>query len=189
MTRYLAANGSAEDVAAWLRLRGEIFADLPGQSAPDPAGWQRVFFRAQALMERFVVGRFGHDGLAGWTNAIAQVYRLVEPDFGGGAADPIRRFARQAELYASEYAVTQAEPEQATIEISHCAIWDYRERARARGVVLTLKSPCEFCTLATSANLEAKGYRSTFELLNHPSGPGCRWQATKPSGQESSCAG
>src|SRR5882757_8371668 len=58
LTRYLAAHGSAADVAAWIRLRGDIFADLPADRGPhadpDVAGWQRVFFRAQALMERFV---------------------------------------------------------------------------------------------------------------------------------------
>jgi hypothetical protein len=177
LTRYLAAHGSAADMAAWIRVRGEIFADLPANSA-DVAGWQRVFFRAQALMERFVVGRFGHGELGAWTAAIARVYRLVEPDRGGGAADPLRRLARQAQLYGSEFEELQGAPDHAVLEIRHCAIWDYREKARRRGVTLTLKSPCEYCTLATSANIAAKGYRPAFELLDNPDGPGCRWSST-----------
>lgn len=188
LTRYLAsqagtdAGGADERLADWIALQAEIFADLPDPVTGAATAWQRVFFRGQALMERFLVSRFGEDVLADWARANAQVHRLVEPDHGRGAADPIHRIARQAELYGSDYEVEPAAgpTDHAELTITHCAIWDYREQARRSGVRLTLASPCTYCTEALSANIRAKGYRPEHRLRTGPTGHGCHWEATAP---------
>ena len=178
MTRLLAGHATDALIAGWLRTRSELFADLPADTDGDVAGWQAIFFRAQALMERFLVRHLGHDALRDWAGRNAEVYALVEGDPGGGALDPITRLAKQAELYGSRYAIVEDGPHEAAIAIEHCAIWDYRERARARGVQLTLASPCEYCTKATTANIRAQGCVPAHELTDGPDGPGCRWRAT-----------
>ncbi len=178
MTRLLAGHATEEVIAGWIRTRSEIFAGLPDRTDGDVAGWQAVFFRAQALMERFLIAHLGHDALRDWAGANAEVYALVEGDPGGGALDPITRLAKQAELYGSRYAIVEDGAGEAAIAIEHCAIWDYRERARARGVQLTLASPCEYCTKATTANIRAQGCAARHELTDGPDGPGCRWRAT-----------
>ncbi|MEV0597824.1 hypothetical protein AB0I82_00775 [Streptomyces sp. NPDC050315] len=177
LTRYLTEQHGGRDLADWITVRGELFSGLPGPGEEDPERWQRVFFRAQALMERFLVSRYGHASLQAWAAANAQVHRYVEPDRGQGALGPVLRIARQAELYASRYRVVRTDADRAAVEIGHCAIWDYRERARSRGVTLTLKSPCEYCTHATAANIAAKGYVPRHELTEGPDGHGCRWEA------------
>lgn len=175
MTRYLTETHGGQDIDGWIAVRSEIFRDLPTGAAPQE--WQRVFFRAQALMERFLVSRHGHGELAAWARAGAEVHRRVEPEHGRGALDPVLRIARQAELYGSRYRVSDDGPEHAAVEIGHCAIWDYRERARARGVTLTLASPCEYCVHATGANIAAKGYTPRHRLTEGPDGHGCVWEA------------
>ncbi|MFD7495185.1 hypothetical protein ACFV8T_22640 [Streptomyces sp. NPDC059832] len=178
LTRYLTETRGGQDIDDWIAVRSEIFADLPGRGAEaDADDWQRVFFRAQALMERFLVSRYGHGELAAWARAGAEVHRYVEAGHGRGALDPILRVARQAELYGSRYRVVEDGAERAVLEISHCAIWDYREQARARGVRLTLASPCEYCVHATGANIAAKGFAAHHELTEGPDGPGCIWEA------------
>ncbi|MFF2043779.1 hypothetical protein ACFVVX_25495 [Kitasatospora sp. NPDC058170] len=182
LTRYLVSRGDELHLTDWFALQSEIFADLPGPGAP-AAEWQRVFFRGQALMERFLVARYGEEVLAAWARSNAEVHREVEPDFGRGAADPIHRIARQAELYGSDYEFDDdAAPsaERAALTITHCAIWDYREQARRSGVRITLASPCTYCTEALSANIRAKGHRPSHRLHNGPTGHGCRWEACAP---------
>lgn len=177
LTRYLTEQRGGRDLADWITVRGQLFSGLPADGDEKPAAWQRVFFRAQALMERFLVSRYGHGELRAWAEANAQVHRHVEPDTGQGALGPVLRVARQAELYGSRYQVGRGGGDRACVAIERCAIWDYRERARRRGVPLTLKSPCEYCTLATAANIAAKGYQPRYELLDGPEGRGCRWEA------------
>ncbi|MEV7289187.1 hypothetical protein AB0O01_32350 [Streptomyces sp. NPDC093252] len=179
LTRLLASRYDAAQLSGWFGLQAEIFADLPDPVTATAADWQRVFFRGQALMERFLVGRYGEESLLAWAGAIAEVHREVEPDHGRGAADPVHRIARQAELYGSEYEFDDgAGPGRAALTITHCAIWDYRERARRSGVRLTLASPCTYCTKALSANIRAKGYEPSHDLRTGPTGHGCRWEAT-----------
>jgi hypothetical protein len=181
MTRLLAAHAHADLIAGWIRTRSEMFSGLPDEVHGDATGWQGIFFRAQALMERFLIAHRGHDALRDWAASNSEVYALVEGERNGGAADPITRLAKQAELYGSRYALSADDPDEATLEIEHCAIWDYRERARARGVQLTLASPCEFCTKATAATIRAHGCEAEHELTDGPDGPGCRWRATTPA--------
>ncbi|WP_405010873.1 hypothetical protein [Kitasatospora sp. NBC_01539] len=183
LTRYLVTRGDELHLTDWFALQSEIFADLPEPTAPS-AAWQRVFFRGQALMERFLVARYGEEVLPAWAASNAEVHRDVEPDHGGGAADPIRRIARQAELYGSDYEFDDDAPpsaEHAALTITHCAIWDYREKARRSGVRITLASPCTYCTEALSANIRAKGHRPAHRLRSGPTGHGCRWEATAPT--------
>ncbi|MEV0008540.1 hypothetical protein [Streptomyces sp. NPDC047973] len=178
LTRYLTETRGGHDIDDWIAVRAEIYEGLPGPSGAAAAEeWQRVFFRAQALMERFLVSRYGHGELAAWARAGGEVHRHVEPDHGRGALDPVLRIARQAELYGSRYEVTEDGADRAALRITHCAIWDYRERARARGVGLTLDSPCEYCVHAMGANVAAKGFRPRHELTEGPEGHGCHWEA------------
>ncbi|WP_326595818.1 hypothetical protein [Streptomyces sp. NBC_01803] len=182
LTRYLVSLGDEVRLTAWFALQAELFADLPAPDAP-PYAWQRIFFRGQALMERFLVDRYGEQVLADWARANAEVHREVETDHGRGAADPIHRIARQAELYGSDYEFDdddQPSAEHAAVTITHCAIWDYREQARRNGVRLTLASPCTYCTEALSANIRAKGFVPAHRLRGGPTGHGCRWEATAP---------
>ncbi|RCV55060.1 hypothetical protein [Marinitenerispora sediminis] len=182
MTDHLVRRHPETAVTEWPHTLSEILAGLPEPGDEDPAAWQRVFFRAQALMEHFLVSRYGLAELQHWARANATVHRRVEPERGGGAADVVTRLAGQAELYGSDYEVTHAGPYRAGITITHCAIWDYRERARARGVPITLESPCQYCTLATSANFTVRGYRAGHRLLDGPDGHGCEWEASAPAG-------
>lgn len=182
LTRFLVSLGDQVKLTTWFALQSELFADLPEPQA-SPQDWQRVFFRGQALMERFLVDHYGETVLADWARANAEVHREVEPDHGRGAADPIHRIARQAELYGSDYEFDDEVPDSpahAALNITHCAIWDYREQARRSGVRLTLASPCTYCTEALSSNIRAKGYHPTHRLRSGPTGHGCRWEATAP---------
>ena len=197
LTRLLAARGGDEvELTDWFNLQAEIFADLPDQLTAPSSEWQRVFFRGQALIERYLVSRYGEEILADWARANAEVHRVVEPDHGRGAADPIHRIARQAELYSSDYewddewddesddtrGAGRDQAGHAALTITHCGIWDYRERARRSGVRLTLESPCTYCTEAMSANIRAKGYRPAHRLSNGPTGHGCHWESTATDG-------
>lgn len=175
MTRFLAERAGQTHVADWLRVRADIFIRLPDPGSADPTAWQRAFFFAQAVMEKFLVARYGEDALADWALANAESYRDVEPDHGGGTADTVGRIGRQAELYASDYEVVRSTPAGSSIVISHCAIWDYRERARRNGVPITLDSPCTYCTKAIAANVRAKGQVATHRLTTSGDSHGCRW--------------
>ncbi|MFE4831296.1 hypothetical protein [Streptomyces sp. NPDC056672] len=192
LTGLLASLGDEVHLTDWFALQAELFADLPDARTAPAAEWQRVFFRGQALMERFLVARYGEAILADWARANAGVHRQVEPDHGRGAGDPVHRIARQAELYGSDYEFDDeftdesdagtgpTSPAHAALTITHCAIWDYREQARRNGVRLTLASPCTYCTEALSANIRAKGYVPAHQLRTGPTGHGCRWEATAP---------
>ncbi|MFD3657734.1 hypothetical protein [Streptomyces sp. NPDC058620] len=180
LTNLLASLDDEIHLTDWFTLQAELFADLPDAATAPASEWQRVFFRGQALMERFLVLRHGEEILAEWALANAEVHRQVEPDRGRGAADPLHRVARQAELYGSDYEFDDSLPDarsRAALTITHCAIWDYREKARRGGVRLTLASPCTYCTGALSANIRAKGYEPAHQLRTGPTGHGCRWES------------
>ena len=185
LTRLVVARGGNDEalLADWFVLQAQLFADLPDARTAPATAWQRIFFRGQALMERFLVARYGEAVLADWGRSNAEVHRRVEPDHGRGAADPIHRIARQAELYASDYELDEdvSGPEHSAVTITHCAIWDYREQARRTGVRLTLASPCTYCTESLSANIRAKGFVPVHQLRTGPTGHGCRWEAAAPA--------
>ncbi len=119
-----------------------IFADLPATDDLRAEAWQAVFFRAQALIEQFIVARPADYRLDDWARATARIYRALEPAGRGDPASAADRLARQAALYGSRFEVQAGADGRAVFHNRHCAIWDYRERARARGVPITLESAC-----------------------------------------------
>jgi hypothetical protein len=170
LTRFFVEEHAPELVDEWIRVKAGIFENLP--SGERESDWQQAFFQAQALMERFLVAHFGHDRMADWATSNAYVYATTTAD-STCAQSVADRFVRQLANYDSETEVT-ADVSAAIISVKRCGIWQYRERARARGVPITLASPCEYCTKATAANFSAKGYASTYELTSEPA-RGCRW--------------
>ncbi|TDZ96037.1 hypothetical protein [Mycobacteroides salmoniphilum] len=170
LTRFFVEENAPGLVDEWIRVKAGIFENLP--SGEHESDWQRAFFQAQALMERFLVAHFGHERMADWARSNAYVYATTTTD-STCAQSVADRFVRQLANYDSETEVT-ADVSAAMISVKRCGIWQYRERARARGVPITLASPCEYCTKATAANFSAKGYASTYELTNEPV-RGCRW--------------
>jgi hypothetical protein len=180
MNRFLVDRSLMKYLSEWMAVRKRIFGGLPVEREDDARAWQSAFFKGQALLEEFITARYGQAAMEEWATANAEIHRLVEPDAGGGATDPITRIARQAHLYSSRYEITEAGREQAELVIDHCSIWDYRERARARGVPITLASPCTYCTKSMSANVRAKGFVPRYELFETDGGHGCRWRANSP---------
>jgi hypothetical protein len=181
MERYLIETYGQEAIATWIPVRALILSQLDASSPAldDVKAWQERFFRTQALLEKYLVEHHGLEDLQRWTDAIGQVFRQVEPDRGGGAADVAIRFAKQAHLYGSQYEITRLGRNHAEVRLDHCAIWDYREQARRRGVQLTLSSPCIYCTKATLSNMAAKGFAAEFELMERGDEHGCRWTITR----------
>ncbi|MEQ1975948.1 hypothetical protein [Xenorhabdus sp. SGI240] len=126
-------------------------------------------------MEKFVVSHFGHDDIELWANFNATIHMVVEIPRLPGPLGPLERLRQQLELYQSEMKFLQIDQNKATLNIIRCGIWKYRELARSKGVVITLKSPCEYCTIATNANITAKGYKADFELIDANGVRGCSW--------------
>ena len=178
MERYLLETYGLKEMARWLPVRAAILQDLAQENAAkeDVQSWKERFFRAQARLEKYVADHHGLDDLEHWTAATGQIFKLTEPDRGGGAGDFARRLAKQAHLYRSDYAIEHADRDYARVVLHRCAIWDYREQARQRGVTLTLKSPCQYCTKATVANAGSKGYSATFQLNADDATHGCIWE-------------
>ena len=185
MERYLLETYGLDEMSRWMPVRAAILKDLAGEveTAEDIQTWKERFFRAQARLEKYVADHHGLEDLDRWTAATGQVFKLTEPDRGGGAADFARRLARQAHLYRSDYEIEHAENDYARVVLHRCAIWEYREQARQRGVTLTLQSPCQYCTKATVANAGSKGYAATFELRNGGANHGCIWEIKNENGR------
>ncbi|MFF0452908.1 hypothetical protein [Nocardia africana] len=175
LTRFFIQNSDDQLLDEWLKVKAEIFAGIPAIASADEGSWQQVFFRGQALMERFLVGHYGHERMADWALANAEVYAATTAGHEFGAAAVAGRFRRQLDNYQSDTHLTLGDSDTAQVTIARCGIWEYRERARARGVPITLASPCEYCTKATTANFAAKGYRSRYTLVDDDTRRGCRW--------------
>jgi hypothetical protein len=178
MERYLVEIYGHDEIARWLPVKAEILKDLdvPFPEADELRSWKERFFKTQATLEKYVVEHHGLKDLELWAVAIAQIFKFTEPNRGGGASDMALRFARQAHCYRSAYELEQLGQDFAKVTLQHCAIWDYREQARLRGVPLTLKSPCTYCTKATAANAHAKGFTATYELHEDGNEHGCTWE-------------
>ncbi|MDI7138613.1 hypothetical protein QMO42_29820, partial [Pseudomonas aeruginosa] len=73
-----------EDLGDWVATSARIFADLPATDDLRAEAWQAVFFRAQALIEQFIVARPADYRLDDWARATARIYRALEPAGGGG---------------------------------------------------------------------------------------------------------
>ncbi|MCT7340888.1 hypothetical protein N5K55_09145 [Pseudomonas aeruginosa] len=92
----------------------------------------------------------------------------------GRSASAADRLARQAALYGSRFEVQAEADGRAVFHNRHCAIWDYRERARARGVPITLESACTYCTKLLSAFVAASDCRADWRLYEEPQAPRLR---------------
>jgi hypothetical protein len=174
LTRFFVQNSDEGLLDEWLQVKSDIFAGIPASADSDESDWQRAFFRGQALMERFLVTNYGHERMSDWATANAAVYATTT-SHASDAAAVADRFRRQLDNYRSDTDVALGPSDSARITISRCGIWEYREAARARGVPITLDSPCEYCTKATTANFAAKGYRSGYILIDDGTRRGCRW--------------
>lgn len=139
--------------------------------------WKQRFFEAQAGAEKFLVETYGYEAIEEWIQHNAEIFKHIQDDGGDGASNLVLRLAKQAECYQSNYNIDNMSQESAMFTIFHCGIWDYRERARQRGVKLTFDSPCtRYCTKLTSAMINSKGYKSIHELTEFGPHHGCRWQ-------------
>ncbi|MBG7109789.1 hypothetical protein ACXR8V_23210 [Pseudomonas aeruginosa] len=181
MSAYLAERHRREDLGDWVATSARIFANLPATDDLRAEAWQAVFFRAQALIEQFIVARPADYRLDDWARATARIYRALEPAGRGDPASAADRLARQAALYGSRFEVQAEAGGRAVFHNRHCAIWDYRERARARGVPITLESACTYCTKLLSAFVAASDCHADWRLYEEPQGHGCVWTITADS--------
>jgi hypothetical protein len=178
MERYLIEKYGSQEISRWLPVKAEILKQVDGVNLPDEAvqGWKECFFKTQARLERYVAENHGLEDLDPWTAAIGEVFKYTEPDRGDRANGFALRLARQAYLYRSQCSVEHPTGGHARVVLQHCSIWDYREEARARGVTLSLTSPCTYCTRATVANAKAKGLTASYALQSSEAGHGCTWE-------------
>lgn len=184
LTAYVAARGDAEALEALLPIKAAFLRALPADDF-NPSAWQRAFFTAQAAMERFVVRRFGHQGVAEFARHVGKIYGKVSYSGQGGAGEIMERIERQAASYRSEVELGPVSDTHGVLEIQHCAIWDYRERARDSGMELVLDSPCQYCTHLLSSMIASARLRACHSLRSAPDDPGCRWEAKEAGdGQE-----
>ncbi|MCU1785257.1 hypothetical protein NTD80_21155 [Pseudomonas sp. 13B_2.1_Bac1] len=180
MNAYLIAQHRVQDLADWVDVTSRIFHDLPPPESTDSAAWQAVFFRTQALIEQFIVQRKHLYDLDLWALATGQVYRALEPDGQGVPDVAAERLGRQAALYDTRFKI-HSTADGSRFQVQHCGIWDYRERARARGVPITLKSACTYCTKLLSSLVQAKGCTARWELFADDQHHGCEWIITTDS--------
>jgi hypothetical protein len=103
-----------------------------------------VYFRTQAAIEKYL----GTDGLPAWTDQVASINSAAMlkrvPDPAERARDLLTGLATMLAVYGSDTVRTD-EPRTTTLAVRRCGIYDYRERAQAQGVELTLRRPCEYC--------------------------------------------
>ncbi|MCO3439768.1 hypothetical protein FA179_10445 [Pseudomonas aeruginosa] len=151
----------------------------------DPAAqatlWRQRVFEVHAAMSAYVAARPADYRLDDWARATARIYRALEPAGRGDPASAADRLARQAALYGSRFEVQAEADGRAVFHNRHCAIWDYRERARARGVPITLESACTYCTKLLSAFVAASDCRADWRLYEEPQGHGGVWTITADS--------
>ncbi|MEU4805763.1 hypothetical protein [Actinosynnema sp. NPDC023587] len=176
LTRFIVDGRAGAQLNGLLETKRAIFAEIP--DGHDEDEWKTAFFRAQALMEKFVVTHFGLDHLSSWAAMNSSVYAAVDAEPKHDATVPLQRLKNQAGLYRSAAQWVEQESGRAVLRIGHCAIWDYRELARRRGVELTLDAPCEYCVPATTAMITNKGLNADYELTEDETGHGCVWTAS-----------
>jgi hypothetical protein len=134
-----------------------------------------VYFRTQAAIEKYM----GRANLPQWTEHVAAInanaMRERVPDRPGQARDLLAGLAAMLDVYGSDKTMTE-EPGAVRLDVHRCGIYDYRERARAQGVELTLEKPCEFCVdlhYRTAAQLGLTVHNELGERS-------CRWVSHVP---------
>ncbi|MEV0334368.1 hypothetical protein [Nocardia sp. NPDC050717] len=180
LTKFVVDSQGGKHLDRLIEVKHEIYGAIPQSGPAAESEWKSAFFRAQAAMERFVVRNFGHEKLGAWAETNGTIYGAIDDEGRNDAVTPLRRLESQAALYGSKMRWLSASAADATLEIAHCAIWDYREQARARGVTITLEAPCEYCVPATTSLINAKGLRAECTLSEQPGGArGCIWNASR----------
>jgi DHA1 family inner membrane transport protein len=149
----------------------------------DLQSWKAFFFRIQAALEKYLVDFHGLDDMGRWTAEVGEVFATIESADPGTVSGPALRLARIAQCYGSSYEIGSLGPSQASLEISSCAIWRYREQAREAGVQLTLDRPCTFCTEAVVEIARANGVVASFDLFKKGDNHGCAWSFARPGDQ------
>lgn len=177
LTKFVVESHGGRHLDRLLEVKREVYANLPSDISE--YDWKAAFFGAQAVMEKFVVGSFGHESLRSWARSNGSIYGAIDHSPKNDATRPLQRLESQALLYGSEVRWKHATTEHSVLEITHCAIWDYREQARRRGVKITLQSPCEYCVSATTSLINNKGLKATCSLVEDDSNKGCVWDATR----------
>ncbi|PXA77077.1 hypothetical protein DCC24_05655 [Auritidibacter sp. NML100628] len=178
LTRFVVDERAGAHLEELLTVKQAIFDGLPDDDSEE-AAWKAAFFHAQALMEAFVVNTFGYAELSRWAASNSAVYASVDASPKHSAFVPLERLNDQAALYDSDTTWIEHDEERAELNIRHCAIWDYREKARQRGVTLTLDAPCEYCVPATTAMITNKGLNASHELTSDEGGHGCVWTSSR----------
>lgn len=111
--------------------------------------WKQRFFEAQASCEQYVTETFGPEGIQSWVERNAQITATLleaqEPRAAHRLLHFVSRLSKQLWCYESELQVDFQEGRFVLIN-TRCGILTYRRQAHKNGVVLTFKSPCEYCT-------------------------------------------
>ena len=170
LVQFLIARGDVDLLTQWLAIQSEIDSDVDTiRTEADNSEARKLFFRSQALMEKFVVERISYESMAAWVAHSADVHHRLSP-----MDDPVvgfpERVQQQLHLYDSHQRGGTG-----FVDVLHCGIWRYREERRAAGVPITLKAPCEFCTKSISANARAHGLEPEYVLHTERPQPGCEW--------------
>ncbi len=180
LTKFVVDSHGGRHLDRLIEVKREIYGSIPQKAQQAGVEWKSAFFRAQAVMEQFVVRWFGYEQLGAWATVNGTIYGAIDDEGRKGAATPLLRLERQAALYGSKVSWLSDSASDAALEIAHCAIWDYREQARKRGVMITLEAPCEYCVPATTSLINAKGLRAECTLLEQADGTrGCVWNASR----------
>lgn len=135
-----------------------------------------VYFRTQAAIEAF----FGRAGLQTWIERVAAgmaatVIQTV-PDILNRAQRLLGGLNMMLHVYPGSEATLTEIPGGVQLEVRRCGIYDYRDKARDRGVKLTLEKPCEFCVPLHKAEAALLGVEISNQLRDH----GCTYVALVP---------
>ena len=134
-----------------------------------------VYFRTQAAIEKHL----GAEGLPAWTdqvagiNSAAMLERIEDP--ADRARDLLTGLATMLDVYGSDTVRTD-EPRSTSLAVRRCGIYDYRERAQAQGVELTLRRPCEYCVDLHRRTADKLGVTVAHELGERS----CHWTVQVP---------
>ncbi|WP_397539045.1 hypothetical protein [Rummeliibacillus pycnus] len=139
-----------------------------------------VYFKTQAAIEKYL----GPDRLEEWTVYVAKQFsdniRETSNSMEEIEEKVVRELAEVLTVYGSDYEYIK-EDGHISLDVKRCGIFNYRGKAQEKGVELTLKLPCEFCTdfrnkVAEQLNVEGLSY-SLHEC-------GCKWTKTLSSKNE-----
>lgn len=139
--------------------------------------WKQRFFEAQASCEQYVTETFGPEGIRMWIERNAQITAQLltaqESRPEHRLLHFVGRLSKQLWCYGSELRVDY-QGDRFVLANTRCGILTYRRQAHKDGVVLTFKSPCDYCKGLNS--LIACKYIPGVETDVQASENGCVWQ-------------